>query len=320
MLGGSEDFLVSRELQKANIACRSFGRRLIYAAPEEVEDHLQESDTWGSSLLLVLEEPELPEEFFKELLGRKENNFSLLLLYRKEVGEKLPSPFTLVPGPYRLVFNKPSVRKDRERGALKFLLEEAKRESLNLPESVGEALVTLVGDDLGTLYHEFLKASLLARARGVTDLDASLFREILRPSSDTDLRPVISSLGMRDHVALLKSLHRLRVQSENTGDPVMLLLRAKGGPADQVLLWYQISLLLEKGASPDEIASRTGVQKWAIERDGIPSAKRWGSEKLSRLIADLSSVEGALLRGAPSPWNALVSVLASSCEPPTVGR
>lgn len=316
LLGGSEDFFLTRELQKASIACRSFGRRLVWALPEEVEDHLQESDTWGSSLLVVLEDPQgLSEEFFKELAGRKENNFSLLLLFRKEVGEKLPSPFTLVPGPYRLVFNQPSSRKDREKQAQKFLVEEARKDSLTLPESVAEALITLVGDDLGTLYHEYLKASLLARARKVKDLDANLFREVLRPSSDTDLRPTIASLANRDGLALLKALHRLRAQSENTGDPVMLLLRSRGGPVDQILLWYQVSLLLEKGASAEEIASRTGAPKWAIERDAIPAAKKWGPENLSSLIADLSSVEGALLRGAPSPWNSLVSVLVSACPP-----
>lgn len=316
-IGGSEDFLVAREVKRARMAAHSFGRRVVPVTTKaEVLDAEDEADTFGQSVLILCSESP-GDEILTGFAARADNTATLVLVHDGEVNTD-KFPFAPVPALYRLVFNRPSSRKDREKTAHKFVAEETKRLGLTAPEQVIEALVTLVGDDLGILYHEILKASTLARARQTKTLDAKLFGEVLRPAADADLRPVTQALMARDGVGVTKALHRLRSAGEGSGDPIMLVLRGKGGPADQALLWLQTAHLLHSGSNADEISSRLATPKWAVEKDLIPTAKRWGIADLSHLVANLSRVETALVRGAPNPWNALVSALLLACSPVSV--
>lgn len=315
-VGGSEDYLVVREVGRARAAARTFGRRVVRASSaSEVRDAADESDTFGQPVLLLVEgATTLPVAVVEEFAKRADNTATLVVVHEGEVNpDKFPCPPVLPL--YRLVFNRPSSRKDREKAAHKFVVEEVVRAKMTVSEQVVEALVSLVGDDLGTLSQEVLKATTLARARGVTTLDAKLFGSVLRPAAEVDLRPVTAALAARDPVGLTKSLHRLRTASEGSGDPLMLVLKAKGGPADQALSWLQVAYLLDSGATVEEISSRLSAPKWAVEKDLVPTAKRWGTAALSRLVADLARAEAAVLRGAPSPWNALVASLLLSCAP-----
>jgi hypothetical protein len=315
-VGGSEDFLVGREVGRAQSAARTFGRRVVRASSvAEVRDATDEADTFGQPVLLLVEGAStLPLPVVEEFAARTDNAAALVVVHEGEVNpDKFPCPPVLPL--YRLVFNRPGSRRDREKAALKFVGDEVARAKMTVPEQVVEALVSLVGDDLGMLSFEVVKATALARARGVTMLDAKVFGSVLRPAADADLRPVTAALAARDTVGLTKSLHRLRTASEGSGDPVMLLLKAKGGPADQALSWLQTAHLLDSGANVEEISARLSTPKWAVEKDLIPTAKKWGTASLSRLVADLARVEGALLRGAPSPWNVLVSTLLLACAP-----
>jgi hypothetical protein len=315
-VGGSEDYLVGREVGRARAAARTFGRRVVCASSAgEVRDATDEADTFGQPVLLLVEGAStLPAPVVEEFAARTDNVATLVVVHEGEVNpDKFPCPSVLPP--YRLVFNRPSSRKDRESVARKFVGEEVARAKMTITEQVSEALVYLVGDDLGTLAQEVMKATTLARARAITVLDASLFREVIRPAAEVDLRPVTAALATRDRVGLTKSLHRLRTASEGSGDPLMLVLKAKGGPADQALTWLQVAHLLDSGATVEEISSRLVAPKWAVEKDLVPTAKRWGVPALSRLVSGLARAEGALLRGAPSPWNALVATLLLSCDP-----
>jgi len=315
-VGGSEDYLVGREVGRARAAARTFGRRVVRASSVgEVRDATDEADTFGQPVLLLVEgATTLPVSIIEEFAARTDNAATLVVVHEGEVNpDKFPCPPVLPL--YRLVFNRPSSRKDRESAARKFVGEEVARAKMTVPEQVVEALVSLVGDDLGVLAHEVMKTTTLARARGVTMLDAKLFGSVLRPAADVDLRPVTAALAARDAVGLTKSLHRLRTASEGSGDPLMLVLKARGGPADQALAWLQVAHLLDSGATVEEISSRLATPKWAVEKDLIPTAKRWGTAALARLVADLARAEGAVLRGAPSPWNVLVSRLLLACSP-----
>lgn len=315
-VGGSEDYLVAREVSRARAAARTFGRRVMWASTiGEVRDAADEADTFGQPMLLLVEGAStLPVAVVEEFAARTDNAATLVVVHEGEVNpDKFPCPS--VPPLYRLVFNRPASRKDKEKAALKFVGEEVARAKMTVAEKVVEALVSLVGDDLGMLAHEVMKTTTLARARGVTVLDAKLFGSVLRPAADVDLRPVTAALAARDPVGLVKSLHRLRTASEGSGDPLMLVLKARGGPADQALAWLQVAHLLDSGATAEEISSRLSAPKWAVEKDMIPAAKRWGTTALARLVADLAHAEGAVLRGSPSPWNALVSSLLLACTP-----
>ena len=109
---------------------------------------------------------------------------------------------------------------------------------------------------------------------------------------------------------MMKALDRLKAGV--SGDPVMLLLRAKGAPGKLVPLWLQICFLLKGGATEEEISHRLNIPSWAVKGE-ISSAQKWGIDRLSKLMVSLAKVERGVLSGAPSPWVSCVSTLVNSC-------
>lgn len=313
-VGGSEDFLVRRARLLAFKGAHTFGRHVMRDIPQsEIEDAIQEADTFGSPVLIWVHDPQLTEAFLTEYAGRTDNNVCLVLSTLSVLNtDKVPAPFNSVPEAYRLVYNRPASRRDREKAALLFAVSEAKRLKVELPDSVAEALVGLVGDDLGVISFEIEKAATLARARKEGSLTPALIRETIRPSADLDLRPLSSALSQRNPAGIAKALTRLPGP-----EALPLLLRGRGGPADLALVWLQAAELLDKGSSVEELSARLGQPKWAVEKEIVPATKRWGQRRLSRLVSSLARVDGALLRGAPSAWNLLASSLISSASAPS---
>jgi len=317
LVGGSEDFLVRRERLRAFKAAHTFGRHVLVGCNQsEIEDTINECDTFGTQALIWLEDPKLADGIFEEFSARKDNNVCIVLSSNESLDPaKLSAPYSYVPDAYRIFYNRPSSRRDRERAAVKFATQEAARNKIELPENVAEALVSLIGDDLGVVSFELEKAFTLARARKLSEVSAALVRETIRPSTEVDLRPLMGALVQMDPVGISKALVRL------PGPEVLpLLLRGKGGPADVSLVWLQAAELMAQGSGPEEISSRLNQPKWAVEKEILPAAKRWGKPRLLRLVVSLSKVESALFRGAPSAWNLLSSSLISSALSPQDSR
>ena len=310
-VGGSEDFLVRRARLLAFKGAHTFGRQVLRDIPQsEIEDAIQEADTFGAKALIWVTDPELTEAFLSEYATRTDNNVCLVLSTLSNVNtEKVPPPYNAVSEAYRLVYNRPTSRRDREKAALLFAVAEAKRRKIELPDSVAEALVGLVGDDLGVVAFEIEKAATLASVRKESALTPALIRETIRPSADLDLRPLSSALSQRNPAGIAKALTRLP-----GSEALPILLRGKGGPADLALVWLQAAELLDKGSSVEELSVRLGQPKWAVEKEIVPAVKRWGQSRLSRLVSSLARVDGALLRGAPSAWNLLAYSLISSAS------
>jgi DNA polymerase III delta subunit len=313
-VGGSEDFLVRRERLRAFNAASTFSRQILRDVPQsEIEDTVQEADTFGSPVLVWVTDPKLTPDFMAEFAQRADNIVCLVLCDTSTVDpEKVPAPYDSVPTLYRMIFNRPTSRRDRAKSAVRFVGSEAKRLKVSVSDSLAEALVDLAGDDLGVLFYEMEKAATLARARGLTDLTPALLRETIRPSTDIDIRPLCAALVQRDATGIAKALTRLP-----GSEALPLLLRGKGGPADLALVWLQAAEMLDKGSSIDELSSRLGQPKWAVEKEIVPAAKRWGQRRLSRLVASLARVDSALLHGAPSAWNLLASSLISAASAPS---
>jgi len=179
-----------------------------------------------------------------------------------------------------------------------------------ISEPLANAVVKVVGVDLGILAFEALKFSLSAKYKNQVEIDKTIVTSLLKQGSDLDLDSMRQALKNRDQKKLALALFRIRQKSGS--DPTMLLLRGRGGPADLAFQWLLVKKLKKAGKSEKEIASRTGISEWILKKDVIPSAKKWPEEKIKKLLFDLSECERSIFLGAPSPWVACQCALISS--------
>ncbi len=316
-ISGSETFLWNRELQLASREASKAGRRVIWVEgtdpTSEVEDALSCAGTFGETLLVVVRHGSKLDPQVVQRHGVDENTLSTLLLLHEGDLKKKPAVFE-DPSVLHLAIERPSSRKDRGKVAVRFAAYEANRllPGSTLDPKLADGLVYAVGTDLGIISQELLKATSLAKAQGSPEVQFSHVRDTLRVSAEMDLRPLSQALVAANAAKTIKALHRLK--GSISGDPLMLLLRARGGPGHLALEWLAASYLLEKRVDSQGIAERLGVPRWAVERDVIPAARRWGTSNLRWLVHGLSEVEAAVLRGSATPWVALVAVLAGGCR------
>jgi DNA polymerase III delta subunit len=180
-----------------------------------------------------------------------------------------------------------------------------------LDPKLAEALVGAVGSDLGVVSKEITKISALTRHQGRTIISLEDIRSLVRPSTDMNLSPLREALKNRDTVRVAKALDKIRRNS--TTDPTMLLLRAKGGPANLALTWLKASLLIARGAGVDEVSSRISAPAWAVRQDIIPAAQRWDTKSLRGLVKNLARADRSVLLGSPSAWVFCESSLFLAC-------
>jgi len=315
-ISGSEAFLWNRELQVACREAAKAGRRIVRVEDShptpEVEDALSCALTFGESLLVVVRHGAKLDPGVVEDHVASGVESTLLLLHEGDLKKKAPS--LSHPKLVHLPFERPGSRKDRKALAIRFASYEAQRllPGSTLGTKLATGLVGAVGTDLGMVSQEVLKASALAKARGDSEISVEHLRGTVRKSAEMDLQPLAKALGAAQATQTVKALYQIK--GSISGDPLMLLLRARGGPGHLAMEWLAASYLLENTKDPQEIAERLGTPRWAVERDVIPAARRWGTANLRLLVHGLARVEAAVLRGSPAPWVALVSVLAEGCH------
>ena len=322
VVGGTEAYLRDREIRKAVLAAVSTGRDVVECGPSDADpmQAVSYAGTFGMPTLVIVSASQLKVEDVEKHVAAKKSPVTLLLKVDGELDEKKVPSIAPVHGANRIAFSKPKTRKAQTKAAVKFARKEAdsRMQSKDVfPLRLAEALVNTVGTDLGVVSNEVLKVASLARARGVSPITVDLLKATLHRPSGVDLTRVRKALVAMDPVAMMKALDRLK--GGVNGDPVMLLLRAKGAPGKQALLWLQICSLLSQEATSEEISHRLKIPSWAVKGE-IAAAKRWGSSRLSKLVVSLSEVERGALSGAPSPWVSCVTALVGSCrgEPPSI--
>jgi|TARA_R110000824_G_scaffold48399_15_gene136729 DNA polymerase III delta subunit len=324
VVGGTEPYLRDREIRKAVQASVSLGRDVVELnSGAEAMQTVSYASTFGMPTLVVVPASEMKAEDIIKHTAKKDTSVTLLLTVAGEINDKKIPAVAPVHGAHRISFSQPKTRKAQARAATIFAQKEA--DSLMkskdvLPLRLAEALVKVVGTDLGLVYHEVLKVCTLAQARGISPLTPDLMKATLYRPGGVVLDPVREALAASNPIAMMKALDRLKA---GVSDPVMLLLRAKGAPGKLATLWLQVCSLLERGASEEEISHRLNIPIWAVKTE-VATAQRWGSKRLSKLVVSLSDVEGGVFIGAPSPWVACVIALVGSCtaHPPaiSVGR
>jgi DNA polymerase III delta subunit len=315
-IGGTETFLVSREIRKAILVTERSGRRVVRAGDDaEAVDNLTMADTFGDACLIIIPGNEVSSATVKDIQEHQPAKTGIIIHVDGALDEKKCPALREVHGAYQVQHNTPKDRKGKRTLALRF----ARAESASLlggnkdalDSKLAEALIGAIGTDLGVISFEIAKMAAFARAQGSNIISVDHVRALLRPSSEIDMSPLREALKNKNATKVAAALDRIRRTSGS--DPVMLLLRARGGPADLALKWLRTAVLLESGASVEEIAMRTDTPEWATKRDLIPAAKRWGVSPLRNLVNALSRVDRGVLLGAPSPWVSCESALLLGC-------
>lgn len=315
VIGGTEPTLVSREIRNAVLTTEKSGRRVVRADTDsEAVDAMTMADTFGDACLILISIDQVSVETVREMKASQPFRTGLLIYSDKALNEKAFPVLAEVHSGFQVQHNIPSSKKDQLKMASRFARAEAASLLGNkkaLEGDLADALVKGVGTDLGTLAFEIAKMAALVRSEGGDEIKLPHVKALIRGSAGIDMESVRAALGARDQVKMAAALDRIRRNAPT--DPVMLLLRAKGGPADLALTWLRASLLLEKGASVEEVASRIGVPEWATKRDVLPAVKRWGTAALRDLVQNLSRVDRGVLQGSPSPWVSCESALLLGC-------
>lgn len=314
VIGGTEPFLVDREIKGAVLATEKTGRRVVWADTDaDAVDAITVAETFGDSALIVVP---LKEVSIETILAIKQHQpFRTCLLIRGDgpLNENKYPLLKEVHGAFTRVHSAPTTKKDLKERGVAFARREADRlvAKKALGEKLAVALVKAVGTDLGVISFEVAKMAALARSEKSQEISVDHVRALLRRSSDVDMSSLREALQERNSFKMAQALDLIRRTSGS--DPVMLLLRAKGGPADLALRWLRAAILLERGLSIEEIAVRIETPEWATKRDVVPAARRWGSSALRDLVKNLSKVDRGVLQGSPSPWVSCESALLLGC-------
>lgn len=315
VIAGTEPTLVGREIRNAVRTTEKSGRRVVRADTDaEAVDAMTMASTFGDACLILISIDQVSVETVQEMKEDQPKRTGLLIYSDKPLDEKRHPVLSEIHAGFQVQHNIPKSKKDQQKMASRFARAEAASLMGNkkaLEGDLADALVKGVGTDLGIVAFEIAKMAAMARSEGGDTIELSHVKALIRGAAGIDMESVRSALRSKDPRKMASALDRIRRTAPS--DPVMILLRAKGGPADLALTWLRAALLLEKGSSVEEVASRIGVPEWATKRDVLPAVKRWGTPALRDLVQSLARVDRGVLLGSPSPWVSCESALLLGC-------
>jgi len=185
--------------------------------------------------------------------------------------------------------------------AADYAVSLTKKLGLTLSESLAQAMVRKVGNDLGVVSFEVSKVAMLARALGVTTIEPEQLRGTLASLSELDGSLVVEALGARSARFLSDELSRYK--GSKKGDPTIELCGRSLTPT--VLRWLQAAYFHSKGVAPAGAAGRVGSSPWYWEHKVLPSARNWGVDGCRDLLRVIARAQCAVFEGAISPWASL---------------
>ena len=278
-------------------------------------DVLRWGAAFGQPAFILVDATEVDPETVKTHLADKPKQVCIVMEVDGEVNPKKHPAVELVKKKHLVTYSIPARKQDQEARAIKFLRMEAHRLTSNqdaLGADLAKAMVGVLGVDLGVLSHEISKVTALVRSQGGKSITAREVKAVVKGHTGVEMQPIRDALAGARTQQMAKVLAVMRRKSAS--DPTMLLLRARGGPADLAYQWLRVSLLLKRGSSPAQIATLMGSPSWMVERSMIPAAKKWGTRNLVNLVRDLAHVDRGVLKGVPSPWVACEAALLRGCS------
>ncbi|MBQ73235.1 MAG: hypothetical protein CMJ67_10065 [Planctomycetaceae bacterium] len=313
---GDERFLCRRWLHHAMMGAYQAGYEVVHAGSDgEVIDALSMGTTFGQPTLILVPGGKVDPETVRAHEADKPGRVCILMEVEGNADPKKHPAVALVKKKHTITYCIPARKQDREGRAVKFLVMEAHRLTLNqqaLSTDLAKAMIGVMGVDLGVLSYEMSKVTALVRSQGGKQITSAEVKAVVKGHIGVDMQPVRDALASRHTAKMAKALVTLRRKSVT--DPTMLLLRARGGPADLAYRWLQAALLLDRGTTPQQIGAMLGSPSWVTERVTIPAARKWGTRNLANLVRDLAHVDRGVLRGVPAPWVACEAALLRGCS------
>lgn len=312
VMGGSEQFLVQREIRNAKLSCYSNGIQTERVSTDsEIVDILTSCATFGDTRLIHVDISVVTLETVKECLENPTPKVCLLIECTKELPtHKKCEWLSLVPKKHVREQNVPKRQADRVKVAKRFFKYECDRlmeAKDSIVDNLVNAVVSVVGVELGVLAFEASKYALCAKYNGSSVIDQGVVKALVKSSDDLDLNSLRLALKSQNKKELAKSLYKVRVKS--TTDPTMLMLRGKGAPLDVLYSLLLVKQCQKKKMSTEEIASRLGIPLWILKKDLITTASKWNMSKLKKLVYQLSELECNILKGCPNAWVACETIL-----------
>ena len=314
---GDDHFLRRRWLQHTTLGAYQAGYEVVHVGSDgEVIDALSMGTTFGQPMLIRVGGKEVAYETVEaHLADNLKSRVCIVMDVDGSVDEKKHPAVALVKKKHLFTYSTPARKQDQEARARKFLTMEAHRLTSNqdaLSADLARAMVKALGTDLGVLSYEIGKVTALVRSRRGGQIEVADVTSLVRGKAGAEMQPIRDALAAAHAGKMAKALSKMRRKSAS--DPTMLLLRARGGPADLAYRWLQAALLLDRAASVEEISSRLGSPTWVTKRTTIPAAKKWGTRNLANLVRDLAYADRGLLKGIPAPWVACESALLRGCS------
>lgn len=313
-VSGSEGFLRRRLVAEVIEEAQSSGRVVEHvdgSVDNAVADAISGNVLMEAKTLVVVSNPEKVDlELIQEHNAGGDSTYILLLHVEGNVDartkfgklvKKLGNQHRAFPSPKSW---------EADTAAVDFVVEEAKtRFRKAIGKKTAQALVSVVGPDLGILHYELLKASTLAEAQKSSTIEIPHVKGSIAPLAEADVFPAIRALEDRNLKRVIRCLDRIKKTARS--DPTMKVCRIMGAT---VTRWVQAAALDDQGYEPDESATMLGINPWFYKRKVLPTAQRWKQDGVLRLVHALAQSERAILNGHVDPWTGLVTRLISAFE------
>lgn len=307
VVSGTEDYSRRKELSEAVRVAESTGRVVERIRGDDRDGLVDLLSTTGvlfsENFLVIVDNPEkIDAELVKEHHERGDASLALVLNVDGEIKGKSGVARVAKVLPEKLVakFNPPKPW-ERDEWATKFVLREFRERGLSISFDLGAGTVETVGADLGVLAFEVEKASLLAKAEGVSEITPDILRQTLTAFSEASVLPVVEALGQRQARALSRAL--LRVRRTSGGPKSGLVLKTLALVASNVVKWLHIKTLVDAGRSLTDVASEVGLNEYILKKKVMSSVRKWDQETLVRLLGSLAEVERGVRSGWVDPWS-----------------
>lgn len=195
--------------------------------------------------------------------------------------------------------------------ASKFLRAELARLGFRIGEAEADLSVKLSGTDRWLLTQEALKFVSLLRAEGRNDVTRSDVMTLAAPFASEYREDLVAAVAAGDAVGVIRALTTARSSAEGDQGPVA----ACGHLARAVARWLHVASVLASGSkvSDEDVASRVGVKTFVLKTSLMPPAKRWGVERLSKLLRAVTAAERGAKQGRANPWVIFEAALLRHC-------
>lgn len=329
-ISGAMEFLQRRQVASTIDVQRQNGWRIQTVDGDDVTG-VQAALTQGGGmfaddtpLLVVIRNPEKTDLAMLEQ-HRDDKTSNVMLLLDIQNDPKMNTKFGKFVGSLGPKAHKgypfPDKKWELPKMATEFCIQEALRLKKTMAENIAQTLVKRCGTDYGFLAFEIQKFAMLADARGVDAIRVEELRDVMSAIGDVSFDSVKDALVSRNRRRMASALDRV---NQSVKDPIMGLCgymesialgrKADGKSEKPSVGWLHLSVLIDQGISPENIANQLGMNPWFCQKTLLPEVRAWKPDDVINLIRVIAESRRGVLNGHIDPWTGLVARLLELCR------